>query len=114
MSQGNTQESSRIASVLSMPPGSLLHQARLRTWIDPEWLFFEGVLLLPSVLCLMVADRERAVFFAKLALHLGCLKWLGWLLVTRPSSRRESGYLLFPAELLVGLTVVVAWFYIRN
>jgi hypothetical protein len=85
----------------------------LRKWIDPEWLLFEGALLLPSALCLILADRGRAVFFAKLALELGTLKWLGWTVLTR-SSNRERGYLLFPAELLVGLTIAVAWFYLRN
>ena len=91
-----------------------LHQARLPwIWGDPEWLLFEAVLLLPSLVCLLLRDFERAVIFAKLALYLGTLKWVGWAILTRPSAG-QLRYLLFPAELVVGLTVAVAWFYLRN
>ena len=99
-------------SATLVPPQ--LHQGRrLWTWADPEWVLFEAVLLLPSLLCLLLRDFERAVIVAKLALYLGTVKWLGWAILTRPSTGHLR-YLLFPAELVVGLTVAVAWFYLRN
>jgi hypothetical protein len=53
------------------------------------------------------------VIFARLALYLGTLKYLGWVILTRPSTV-QLRYLLFPAELVVGLTVAVVWYYLRG
>jgi hypothetical protein len=114
---GETERIEKLTAVASVPAvptsGRFDRLGRLQTWIDPEWFLFVGTLLLPSLFCLMLADRGRAVFFARLALHLGTLKWLGWTVLTRPSSR-ERRDLVFPAELVVGLALAVAWFYVRN
>jgi hypothetical protein len=83
-------------------------------WLDPEWLLFEGFLLVPALVCLLWGDADRAEFYARLALHAGCLKWLGWSLVTRVSDPQPLRFLMFPVELVVGLTVAILWFYVRN
>ena len=81
--------------------------------VDPEWVIFFGLLLGPSLFCVLVGDSDRAAFFARLALYLGFLKWLGWAVLTRGVLAARSG-LVFPAELLIGLTLVVLWFYVRT
>ena len=86
----------------------------LASWLDPEWLLFEAFLLGPALLCLLGGDADRAGFYGRLALHVGCLKWLGWIVLTRPSDPQPLRFLKFPVELVVGLTVAVLWFYGRN
>lgn len=86
----------------------------LVSWLDSEWLLFEAFLLIPALLCLLAGDAERAQFYGRLALHAGCLKWLGWGVLTRGSGLRPLRFLTFPVELVVGLTIAVLWFYVRN
>ena len=81
--------------------------------VDPEWLVFEAFLFAPALVYALWGDAARATFFASLALHLGVLKWLGWAVLTRPSPCQRS-FLMFPAEMVVGLTIVILWFYLRN
>lgn len=83
------------------------------SFADPEWLLFVGVLLLPALLFLPRGDWQRVSFFAGAAIYLGVLKWLGWLVFTRPSTWKRT-FLLFPAELFVGLALLCLWFYLRN
>ncbi len=85
----------------------LAHSGWLARWLDPEWLLFEAFLLVPALVCLLWGDADRAVFYARLALHVGCLKWLGWSVLTRVSDRQQFPFLLFPVELVVGLTVAI-------
>lgn len=80
---------------------------------DPEWLPFILPLCVPSLFCLLFGQFQRAGFFAGLALYLGVLKWLGWLVLTRRWSITPR-FMLWPAELFAGLAVLVAWFYVRN
>ena len=90
------------------------HSGWLARCLDPEWLLFEAFLLVPALVCLLWGDADRAVFYARLALHVGCLKWLGWSVLTRVSDRQPLPFLMFPVELVVGLTVAIIWFYVRN
>src|SRR5262249_22183474 len=50
---------------------------------DPEWLPFVLPLCLPALFCLVFGEFQRASFFGGMALSLGVLKWLGWLVLTR-------------------------------
>jgi hypothetical protein len=107
------------SATLARPPSSLTagvaSWARpfLARWVDPEWPLLESFLLVPSLLLLVSGDSVRAIFFTSLALHLGFLKWLGWAILTRRSPRQRS-FLMFPAEMVVGLALLVLWFYLRN
>ena len=76
----------------------LAHSGWLARWLDPEWLLFEAFLLVPALVCLLWGDADRAVFYARLALHVGCLKWLGWSVLTRVSDRQQFPFLLFPVR----------------
>jgi hypothetical protein len=88
-------------------------QLRLQSAVDPEWLSFVGVLLVPALAGLVCGESQRASFFFGAAVYLGLLKWLGWLVLTRNSSRPRA-YLAFAAEVFAGLAVGLAWCYFRN
>jgi hypothetical protein len=92
---------------------SKTHPDALRRLVDPEWVLFQIFLLVPSLACALWGDSARAGFLARLALYIGFLKWLGWVVLTRPTPRPQS-FLMFPLEMLVGLTLSVLWFYLRN
>jgi hypothetical protein len=77
LTSAGESRSSDIEHPIAMSSG------RLGQWLDPEWLLFEAFLLGPALLCLHWGDGDRAVFYGRLALHLGCLKWLGWAILTR-------------------------------
>src|SRR5262245_4498672 len=80
--------------------------APLGRWLDPEWLPFEAFLLLPALACALWGDVDRAVFYSRLALEVGCLKWMGWAVLTRVSEHQLQ-FLRFPAELIIGLAMAV-------
>lgn len=86
---------------------------KLEKVADPEWGVFVGFMLVPALGFLIFGDFRRAEFFAGTAIYLGVLKWLGWLLFTRSSTRFPS-FLFFPVELFVGLAALCFWFYLRN
>ncbi|MET4186704.1 hypothetical protein ABIB94_008846 [Bradyrhizobium sp. JR7.2] len=91
-----------------------LKLARALAWgIDPEWLFLQIFLLVTPLICILRGDLVRAAFFTKLALLVGALKWLGWVMFTKVA-RPVPSYLMFPAELVLGLALLVVWFYLRN
>jgi hypothetical protein len=69
--------------------------------------------LSPALFCLLQGEWRKARFFAGAALYLGVLKWLGWLLFTKPS-RRLLRFPLFCAEIFVGLAIACTWFYVRS
>jgi hypothetical protein len=48
-----------------------------------------------------------------MAIYVGVLKWLGWLVLTRRSSLVPT-FVIWPAELFAGLAALVCWFYLRN
>lgn len=85
----------------------------LRHVVDPEWLLFIACLLVPALVCALGGDSDRSIFFARLALYIGFLKWLGWLILTRPAPDHRS-FLKFPQEIFVGLSFPLLWFYLRN
>lgn len=80
---------------------------------DPELLPCLAFLLLPAALMTLRGDTIRASFFAGAACYLACLKWLGWVCVTRPL-RWTGGFLLFPLEVFLGLALCTFWFYLRS
>jgi len=85
----------------------------LAPWVDHEWPLFLAAMLIPAMACVVAGYDDRIAFFTRLALLLGGLKWLGWAAVTR-SSLSPRRFLLFPAELLIGLTIVALYFYVRS
>src|SRR6266511_6099060 len=85
----------------------------LTRWADPEWPLFVAVLLLPALLVLVTGQFQKASFFAGAAVYAGVLKWLGWLVFTRPSLHRPA-FVLFPLEMFLGLALLCGWFYLRN
>jgi hypothetical protein len=91
-----------------------------RPWIwwlnascDPEWPLFMVFFLTPALGFWLLGSPNRASFFAGTAVYLGVLKWVGWLVFSR-RSQRPLAYLVFPAEILIGLAVLCSWFYVRN
>jgi hypothetical protein len=120
MSQDDRPRSFSHAPVLeqSPVPGAVDDVSRryeriLLRFVDPEWLLFLICLLVPALVCAVRGDSARSVFFARLALYIGFLKWLGWAVLTRPSPRPRS-FLLYPHEMIVGLSLPLLWFYLRN
>jgi hypothetical protein len=70
--------------------------------------------MVPVVLFGVVGLRTSASFFLGVAVYLGVLKWVGWILLTRRSERPAVAIPSFPIELMGGLAAVCAWFYVRN
>ncbi len=85
----------------------------LARWWDPEWLAFVGFLLAPSAGLFLAGQTQRASFFFGTAVYLGVLKWLGRV-VLGPRPRDGLSFLLFPAELFLGLALLCGWFYLRT
>lgn len=94
-------------------PDALPVRRGLASLIDPEWLPFLGVALVPAAVCAAGGDALRASFFLGAAIYLAVLKYLGWLVLSRPVAA-ERAYLRVPAELFVGLAALLAWFFLRN
>lgn len=85
---------------------------RLARGSDPGWVVFVGLLLLPVLLCQALGEPLKARFFLGLAIYLGVLKWLGWLVLPRVPD--ATAFARWPAELFAGLAVLCGWFYLRN
>ncbi len=85
----------------------------LGRWSDPELLLFVGFLLAPAAGFWVLGQPRRASFFAGAAVYLGTLKWLGWLLFSRHVALAPR-FVLFAAEVVVGLAALCGWFYLRN
>jgi hypothetical protein len=62
---------------------------------------------------LLMEEWQKAAFFLGIAVYLGVMKWLGWVVLTRRSQHAQR-FVLFSAEIFVGLAVALLWFYLRN
>lgn len=109
---GTTPPASAARERGEAPPSDRGWAAMLAAGIDPDWLAFLAAMLVPAGAALALGQSRLASFLGGAAVYLAVLKWLGRaVLPAEPAAGLRV--LRFPAEVLAGVAVAGAWFYLR-